>query len=538
MQPVDGHQNRFNEKESSIFTAIFLSIIVIGILVFFTIVAVKYIDSRSYLKQIFGNKAYEVTKPSKNLPTLTEPRGTIDIAQIVNLRDMLQNKEFEQLNAVLKEYQNCFKEDQTDEYKVYDAYRTFYLTDPLYEKFFEKWINNSPDKCQPYLALAHYYCAKGWESRGYKFKKDTSEERFEGMRFYFSKAEENLKTALKINPDLMVGYNILINIYNATGNDAAEDKTIESAIALFPHSFLVRYAGAWAKQPRWGGSYKDIEEIAKEAERYSNINPELTALYGLIYYDRGRIYRSNKRYTKAIDLFTEALTFGDHWSIYYERAKIYHFDLKEYNSALEDINRCIELRPVIDEIYRMRSRIYFAKGDYSYSLEDLHTAELLSPGEPSTTKWKEWASKKLLNKGYKLLKTDIDAAFENYNLSIEFDDDNFESYYQRGFAFNSIEDFKSALSDFNRAIEINPHHFESYRMVDYMLARDKQWDTIIEYWNRFLELEPDHARAYLERAGTYYHNKKFERALDDLGKSCDLGNKEACKRYESLKTKL
>ena len=537
MQPVDGHNNQFNKNESSIFSSIFLSIIVIGVLVFSTIVAVKYIKPRSYLKQIFNSKAYEVTKPSKNLPILTEPKETIDIAQIVNLRDMLQNQEFEQLNSVLEEYQNYFKEDQTDEYKVYDAYRTFYLTDPLYEEFFEKWINSFPDRYQPYLALAHYYNAKGWESRGYKFKKETSKEQFEGMRFYFSKAEENLKTALKINPDLMVGYNILINIYNATGNDTAEDETIENAIVLFPHSFLVRYTGAWAKQPRWGGSYKDIEEIAKKAERYSSINPELTALYGLIYYDRSRISKRNKRYKRAIELLTEALTFGDNWSIYYERANIYHFNLKEYESALEDINRGIELRPVIDKLYRMRSRIYFAKGDYSYSLEDLYTAELLRPDNPSTTKWKEWASKKLLSKGYKLYKTDVNSALDNFNLSIEFDDNNFEAYYWRGFAFNSIEDSESALSDLNHAIEINPHHFESYKMVDYMLAKDKQWDTIIEYWNSFLELEPDHAEAYLERAGTYYHNKDFESALEDLEKSCALGNKEACKRYKSLKEK-
>ena len=75
-------------------------------------------------------------------------------------------------------------------------------------------------------------------------------------------------------------------------------------------------------------------------------------------------------------------------------------------------------------------------------------------------------------------------------------------------------------------------------MVDYMLARNKQWDAILEYWNKFLELEPDHAGAYLERAGTNYHNNDFENALDDLEKSCDLGNKEACIRYEKLNTKL
>ncbi len=537
MEPVD-HENQFNRKESSIFTSIVLSIIIIGVLVLSAIAAVKYINPRSYLKQIFGGKTYESTRPSEDLPVLREPKETIDLSKIVNLRDMLKNEEFGRLNAVLEEYQHIFKEDQTDEYKVYDAYQTFYVTDPLYEEFFIKWVNRFPEKYQPYLALAHYSCAKGWESRGYRFSKDTSEEQFEGMRFHFSKAEENLKTALEINADLMVGYKILINIYNATGNNGAEDEVIKNAIALFPHSFLVRYTAAWAKQPRWGGSYKEIEEIAKEAERYSDINPELTALYGLIYYDQGRINRRSKRYKKAIDLLTKALIYGDHWSFFYERAKIYHFDLKDYDRALEDINRCIELRPVIDEVYRMRSRIYFAKGDYTDSLEDLHTAKLLKPGDPSTKKWKEWASKKLLSKGYKLLKKDMDEAFANYNLSIEFDGDSFESYYWRGLAFHEIEDFESALSDFNRAIEINPHHFESYRMVDYMLARNKQWDAILEYWNKFLELEPDHAGAYLERAGTNYHNNDFENALDDLEKSCDLGNKEACIRYEKLNTKL
>ena len=282
MEPVD-HQNQDNKNESSIFTSIILSVIIIGVLVFSAIVAVKYIKPRSYLKQIFGGKIYEAAPASKDLPILREAKETIHLSKIVNLRDMLQKHEFERLNTVLEEYQDVFKEDQTDEYKVYDAYRTFYLTDPLYEEFFIKWINSFPDKYQPYLSLSHYYCAKGWESRGHKFSKETSKEQFEGMQFNFSKAEENIKTALEINPDLMVGYDLLINIYNATGNNEAENKSIENAIDLFPHSFLVRYAAAWAKLPRWGGSYNEMEDIAKEAERYSSINPELTALYGLIH---------------------------------------------------------------------------------------------------------------------------------------------------------------------------------------------------------------------------------------------------------------
>ena len=358
------------------------------------------------------------------------------------------------------------------------------------------------------------------------------------MRSYFSKAEENLKVALKINPNLIVGYQILIGIYNANGNDADEDRIIEKASELFPYFFLIRSASLWAKELRWGGSYATMEKIAKNGEKYCNINPKLAALYGFIYCDQAKNFKHNKRYEKAIDLFTKAISFGDHWAFYNERAHVYHYYLKEYDRALEDINTSIELRPTIDENYRMRSRIYFAKENYSDSIKNLNTAEILRPKDPETEEWREWASKNLLNKGHRAFKTDLQAAIENYNLSVKFDDQNFETYYWRGMAFYRLEDFESALSDLELAIKINPHHFELYRMVDHILVKDQQWDTIINYWNNFLELEPDHAEAYLERAGTYYQKKDFEKALGDLEKSCDLGNIEACKRYKGLRAKL
>jgi tetratricopeptide (TPR) repeat protein len=527
-----------NKNFRNIFKFIFLAIIVFGVIIFSAIMVVNNFGIHfELLRSFFGSKVYEVTKASKNLPISIKPDETIDITQVVELRRMLQQDQLEELNAILEEYQNLFEEDPYNEYKVYDAYHAFGITVPSYEEFFKKWINSFPDKYQPYLAIAQYYYAWGWEKRGYKWAEDTPEEQFEGMRFYFSKAEENLKVALTMNPKLLVGYHILIGIYNANGNDIAEDRIIEKASSLFPASFIIRSASLWAKEPRWGGSYVTMEEIAKNCEKYCDINPKLATLYGFIYCDQAKNFRRNKRYEEAIDLFTKAISFGDHWEFYNERTDVYHFYLKEYDQALKDINRSIELRPTINGSYRMRSRIYFAKGNYDDSIDNLHTAEILRPGDPETEEWREWASKNLLNKGHKLFKTDLHAAIENYNLSVKFDDQNFETYYWRGMAFYQLKNLESALSDFKLAIEINPHHFNSYRMVDYILAKDQQWDTIINYWNKFIELEPDHAGAYLERAGTHYHNKDLKNALIDLEKSCELGNQEACKRYKVLNAK-
>jgi len=463
---------------------------------------------------------------------------SIDLDEVLRLRSLLESQQLKDLNTVLENYQNLFEEDFRNEYKIYDAYyKAFGITDPSYEELFKKWIHAFPDKWQPYLAIAEYYHAKGWENRGFKLARDTSQGQFENMQLYFSKAKENIETALAIKPDLMIGHNLLISIFNANGDDEAESRTINEAIELFPESFLIRSSGSWAKEPRWGGSYVEMEKIAKNGEKYSDVNPRLTILYGFIYYDQGRIFKRNKKYQEALDLFTKAISFGEHWVFYYYIAETYHFDLKEYDNALVNINRSIEFRPTMERSQRLRSRIYFAQGDYANSMADLHTAEMIKPGDPQTKKWKRWASNNLLNKGHKLFKTDLSAAIDNYNLSIEFDDMNVEAYYWRGMAYYRLEDLKSALTDFDYAIEINPRHFKSYRMVDYVLAKDQQWDIIIDYWDKFLDLEPEHAKAYYERSGTHYHNQDTEKALQDLKRSCELGLQEACKRLNKMTSK-
>jgi tetratricopeptide (TPR) repeat protein len=510
-----------------------IKFIFIWLIVFSAVIGVNHFEIRfDRLRSLFGSHVYETAKASKNLPVSTKADDTIEIAQVIELRRMLQNGQLDRLNLVLEKYQKLFEENPCNEYKVYDAYHAFGIIVPSYEDLLEKWINAFPDKYQPYLAIAQYYYANGWENRGYKWTKDTPKEQFEGMRLSFSKAEENIKTALKINPNLIVGYHLLINIYNAEGDNAAENGIIEKASKLFPASFIIRSDNLWAKEPRWGGSYASMAEIAKSVEKYCNINPKLAALYGFICCDQAKNFKRDKRYEEAVALFTKAISFGDHWEFYNERADVYHFYLKEYDRALEDINRSIELRPTIHESYRLRSRIYFAKVDYDNSLKDLLTAEILRPGDSDTEEWKKWAAEYLLNKGHNLFKTDLKGAIEQYSLSAKFDEQNFEPYYWRGLVFYRLEQFTSALSDLDLAIGINPHHFESYRMVDYILAKDQQWDKIISYWDRFLELEPYHADAYLERAGIHYHNKDLNNALIDLEKSCELGNQEACKRYE------
>lgn len=68
----------------------------------------------------------------------------------------------------------------------------------------------------------------------------------------------------------MIAYDTLIGIYNGNGEDRLENRVIEKAAELFPYSFLIKASALWAKEPRWGGSYEQMESLAKESEEFSD----------------------------------------------------------------------------------------------------------------------------------------------------------------------------------------------------------------------------------------------------------------------------
>ncbi|MCP4354580.1 MAG: hypothetical protein GY793_02880 [Proteobacteria bacterium] len=116
--------------------SVLLTVFIIGIIVLSSFLLEKHFNITSY----FFSDTHEVKKAPDKLPSepsekvpdkltiSTEPPETLKLSEITELRHMLQNEQFEQLNTVLEEYQNLFEKDQTDEYKVNDAYNSFYLT--------------------------------------------------------------------------------------------------------------------------------------------------------------------------------------------------------------------------------------------------------------------------------------------------------------------------------------------------------------------------------------------------------------------------
>ena len=507
-------------------------LVVMGIVVF----NVDNNSFRIFRKLGLGKSAvFEVTRASDNLPLPQEPPVTLSPQRVRQLRDLFENGQFASLNTIYEDYQQDAEDDFNNEYALQDAWRVFETPLPAYEDIFAAWILDSPGHFAPYLARAHYYYAKAWQSWGYGGNKGKKPEQFKTRWAYFQKSMHDIESALGFHQRLLTAYLMLIRISFVMAKESALQKWSQEAFDLFPYSFLLRLEYLYAISPRGMGSYRRMEEFAKSAEQYVDVNPHIACLYGYIYSEQADDLCGEKKYDEAIALYTKALAYGDDWYFYSKRAQVLYVHFKDLDKGLSDADHSIYLRPTIGENYHLRSRIHFEKNNFAAAADDLQTACALAPHSPEIRHWQHWATTHFLNLGHKFFETDRQQAIEQYGFALSFDPQNKEAYYWRAAVYSHLNQHDRVIEDLQKTMQLDPRHFDSYALMDYTLAQMGTPDKVMAYWNRFIAQEPEHASAYLERARHYYQQKDLARSLADLKTSCDLGNPEACDRYNRHK---
>lgn len=136
----------------------------------------------------------------------------------LKIRQLLLNKQFDELNRVLLGYQKAVEINIAEEEKLFTAYDAFDIKNTSYEAFLNTWIQSTPGSYPAYLARAKYYFRQAMDSRGGKWASETKEKQFDAMNVYFDKAIADIDTVLNLNKKTIVPYSLLIRIANVRGN--------------------------------------------------------------------------------------------------------------------------------------------------------------------------------------------------------------------------------------------------------------------------------------------------------------------------------
>ncbi len=221
---------------------------------------------------------------------------------------------------------------------------------------------------------------------------------------------------------------------------------------------------------------KNFEEAIVYYKKALDINPNSWEAYYDIALCKGKLGND----TGAINAYTSAAKINpnDNVNIYINRGNHY-ITIKDYQGAIADFKKAIELNPSNEELYISMGASYRSFGNAEEAIKSFSQAIKVNP--KSIAAFSERGYTYLVSKKYqeaindfnegltiynkdaimlnnrafsKFNLKDFDGAFEDINNSISLDPKSSYAYKVRGEIFLEKKDKLSACNDFNKALEL------------------------------------------------------------------------------------
>jgi tetratricopeptide (TPR) repeat protein len=186
----------------------------------------------------------------------------------------------------------------------------------------------------------------------------------------------------------------------------------------------------------------------------------------------------------SIILFNHTLKVTDDNCLAYKNRGGAYRDLGNYEQAIEDYGRAIEINPGYADAYFNRGVAYNGLGNYEQAIED-------------------------------------------FNRAIEIKPDFAYAYYNRGVVYNGIGNYRQAIDDFGRAMKMKAVYADTYYNRGLAYAHIGNYDQAIEDFNRAIEIKPSYATAYFNRGVAYTRLGNNNLAVNDLKTAAKLGHEKA-----------
>jgi tetratricopeptide (TPR) repeat protein len=259
------------------------------------------------------------------------------------IRNMLSKRDIEGLEKL---YDNIFRQYQSDasyESLLLDAYNLFSPANNISLSDLDYWVS----KTESYIAFAArggYKNELGWIARGSKMINATPKSRIDEMKELHREAAKDLQIAIKKNPLLMPAYYYLIAIAKASAMPFTPKEILYQAVKQDNRTYTIRLAYIHAIMPKWGGSYAEMSEFAKQTAQYANVNPLLWTLQGIVFAEQGTDYWRESKFVEATEAFTSALNYGDRTVWLKQRAGCL-WQIGQKDRAVEDYKRILYYDP-------------------------------------------------------------------------------------------------------------------------------------------------------------------------------------------------
>jgi tetratricopeptide (TPR) repeat protein len=255
------------------------------------------------------------------------------------------------------------------------------------------------------------------------------------------------------------------------------------------------------------------------------------------YFNRGNQEFNSWQYQKAVEDYTKSIELQlDKMQAYVNRGRAYS-RLEQYDKAISDYKKALELQPDFVEVYNYLGIAYYRIEEYDKAILEFNKALQLDPkngqaylnrGDMEYFKdnvadacldWskalelgKREAKEKML-KNCKLSKDD----------SARINTKTAEDYYNSGYFKSGFGSPEDAIADLTKAIEMNPNYTDAYNCRGFAYNRLLLFNEALKDFTKAIELDPGLSDAYLNRGVAYKNLGKYDEACADWYKAKEIG---------------
>jgi Zn-dependent protease with chaperone function/tetratricopeptide (TPR) repeat protein len=282
----------------------------------------------------------ETEADAEEAPVRTRPvLAAVDPVQR-HIVGLLEQADFVELERLLGGYQRAFEADPALSTRLENAYLAFRKVPQGAEPRFNGWVGKYPSSYTALAARGSFLYFQGLEARGTRTVKDTPEENIRAMRGYLDRARVDLERSLTLAQKPYISRLTLMAIARASDSRRSERAQYLEAVKLAPQSVELRLAHMTALEPRWGGSYAQMEAFLAESRSQLKDSSAVARLAARIPADRADERQRANQYGEALKLYDEAIGLHEGAGTLCERSYVLS-QLKRDAEAFADVKKAL-----------------------------------------------------------------------------------------------------------------------------------------------------------------------------------------------------
>jgi Zn-dependent protease with chaperone function len=178
---------------------------------------------------------------------------------------LIGKRDYEGLEARLAGVQQRYEQSAIGEEELETAFRAFRRVGAAAEPALTEWSGKMPKSYAAHTALGIYYLWRGIAARGSAYARDTTDEQMQAMQTLLGKARTELEGSLALTAKPHISHLSLITLSRYVGDGSLGVRHFREGLKVSPQSVSLRLARMTTVEPRWRGSYREMEALARDA---------------------------------------------------------------------------------------------------------------------------------------------------------------------------------------------------------------------------------------------------------------------------------